>query len=118
MSQARDKLSPLLVDLLHDAGFGDLVMRYAGEPVCGGHRLFDAAEQEILTPAARGYLLELSRRREITPQQMELVIQYAALSLSAPLDREFLAALIDRLVLSWPDQDPVFYTSDEGERAH
>ena len=97
MNSTNEKIRHLMVHMLHDLDDAD---------AAGGHGLrhFDASEQQALTPAARGWLMELSRRGEIPGRQRELIIHYASLVGGSPLDRAELEVLLDRLLFApFPD---------------
>jgi len=70
-----------------------------------GIRHFDALEQHALSPEARGYLLELSRRGELPNEQRELIIHYASQMGGAPLERVEVEELLDHLIFAFPDEE-------------
>ncbi len=72
----------------------------------GGVRAYGENEQEYLTPEAFGRLLDLRRRGQITPQQMESLIHYASLVSETPLDRGEVEQLLDRILFSFPGRAP------------
>jgi len=96
----RDPIFEMLDEALLDA----LSINVLDEGSGSGLRLFDDSERIRMTPDACGYLLELCRRREISRQQMEMVIHYAAVMLPPPLDREDLAELVDSFIFSFSDR--------------
>jgi len=59
-------------------------------------------EDELLTPGAFGYLLDLVRTKQITAEQMESLIQFAQLAPGGPLTVGELASLMDRVVFAEP----------------
>ncbi len=100
MNRFSDKVRQLLIHMLHD---DEPSMRLCG--VAGGIRHFDAMEQHALSPDARGYLLELSRRGEIPNEQRELIIHYASQLGGAPLERVDVEELLDHLIFAFPDEE-------------
>lgn len=96
----RDPIQEIIDEALAEALTVGVLDEYCGH----GLRLFDSAERTRMTPEACGYLLELSRRGEISRQQMEMVIHYASVMLPAPLDRGDLAELVDNFIFSFPDR--------------
>jgi uncharacterized protein Smg (DUF494 family) len=70
----------------------------------GSLRLMGPREDELLTPEAFGYLLELVRTRQISWEQMETLIQFAQLSPDGPLTAQQLEPLVDRVVLVPEDE--------------
>jgi hypothetical protein len=59
-------------------------------------------EDELLTPGAFGYLLDLVRTEQITAEQMESLIQFAQLAPGGPLTVGELGSLMDRVVFAEP----------------
>lgn len=64
----------------------------------GALRVMGPREDELLTPAAFGYLLGLVRTGQIAAEQMESMIQFAQLVPDGPLERSDLPPLLDRVV--------------------
>ena len=60
-------------------------------------RHFDVSEQDALSADARGYLIALQRRGQITRIQMELIIHYAVTFQQSQMTRLELETLVDRL---------------------
>ena len=75
MQRTRDKLRERLAELLQDSFEDSLGQSHAVVPQ-HGQRHFSANEQSSLSLAARGYLLSLVRSKQISREQMELIIQY------------------------------------------
>jgi uncharacterized protein Smg (DUF494 family) len=92
--------SPLHPDWM-DAGLSEGAAGY-------GVRFYGEQEQQVFTPPAFGYLLDLCQEGQITRQQMESLIQYASLVSMAPLDRRGVEHLLDQ----------VFFASFGSDSAH
>jgi uncharacterized protein Smg (DUF494 family) len=86
-----------------DGGPSWLSSRQVGQASADALRQPGPREDEILEPAAFGYLLGLVRTRQITSDQMESLIQYAQLAPGGPLSVGDVSMLIDRVVLQTPD---------------
>ncbi len=100
MNRFSDRVRQLLIHMLHDdAQPGRL------DDGARGIRHFDALEQHALSPEARGYLLELSRRGELPNEQRELIIHYASQMGGAPLERVEVEELLDHLIFAFPDEE-------------
>jgi len=95
-----------LLDWLHDrwepaAGQPAwLATRFVGRASAGSLRQMGSGEDELLTPEAFGYLLDLVRTGQITTEQMETLIQFAQLVPDGPLNPDDLDALMDRVVFA------------------
>ena len=98
MNRASDKFRLLLTQMMIEIE-ADVDGDFAGP------RHFDDVEQDALTPAARGWLLELARRGEIRSHQRELVIYYASQLGGRAVDRPELEALLDRLLFLPSDDE-------------
>ena len=59
-------------------------------------------EDELLTPGAFGYLLDLVRTGQISAEQMESLIQFAQIAPEGPLSVGELSSLMDRVVFGEP----------------
>ena len=94
-----------------------LSSRQVGQASDDALRLPGQREDEILQPAAFGYLLSLVRTGQITSDQMESLIQYAQLAPGGPLSVSDVSLLIDRVVLQSPETPPSRYGPEPG-RAH
>ena len=57
-------------------------------------------EDDLLTPDAFGYLLDLVRTRQITAEQMESLIQFAQLAPDGPLTVVEIESLMERVVFA------------------
>ncbi len=99
MNSTGSKIRQLLVHMFDDEEF----RRCAGSD--GALRHFDALEQHALTPDARGYLMELSRRGALPNEQRELIIHYASQLGGEPLDRWDVEELVDHLLFTIPEDD-------------
>lgn len=115
MPRTREKLREALAELLQDSIEGDAPRPY--EPA-GGVRHFSAREQDLLTPAARGYLLSLARSRLLGRVPMELIIQYVSLFWDAPVDIGDLEDLLDQVVFGLPPEDLDDPQAWSGRRHH
>lgn len=120
MTRAREKLREALAEMLQDSFERDSFDRADARPreTEAGLRHFSAREQELLTPAARGYLLNLTRSRQLGRVPMELIIQYVSLFWEAPVDIGDLEDLLDQVVFGLPPadlDDPAAWT---GRRRH
>ena len=81
-----------------------LAARQLGQASARALRQPGQREDELLTPEAFGYLLELVRTRQISWEQMETLIQFAQLSPDGPLTARQLDPLVDRVVLAQEDE--------------
>jgi hypothetical protein len=84
------------------AGEAWLSTRLVGRASEVALRQMGQREDELLTPAAFGYLLDLVRTGQITAEQMESLIQFAQLAPEGPLAPADLATLVDRVVFAAP----------------
>ena len=75
-----------------------LVNRAGGQTL----RQLGQREDELLTPGAFGYLLDLVRTGQISAEQMESLIQFAQLAPEGPLTVGELTSLMDRVVFAEP----------------
>ncbi len=100
MNRFSEKIRHLLVHMIED---DEDAQHLYGR--LHGLRHFDMLEQHALTPAARGYLLELSRLGEIPNEQRELIIHYASQMDGDPLDRIDVEELVDHLIFAFPETD-------------
>jgi len=102
----QDRWTPGMVDpAMVDPNMGEtawlssrLVSRAGGQTL----RQPGQREDELLTPGAFGYLLDLVRTKQITAEQMESLIQFAQLTPGGPLTVGELASLMDRVVFAEP----------------
>lgn len=115
MPRTREKLREALAELLQDSFEGEDPRSF--EPA-GAVRHFSAREQELLTPAARGYLLSLARSRQLGRVPMELIIQYVTLFWEAPVDIGDLEDLLDQVVFGLPPEDLEDPRAWPGRRHH
>lgn len=77
-----------------------LATRLVGQASAGSLRQMGPREDELLTPGAFGYLLDLVRTGQITAEQMETLIQFAQLVPDGPLTTGDLDSLMDRVVFA------------------
>ena len=97
--------SGMVDPVMGDSGTGEstwlssrLVNRAGGQTL----RQPGQREDELLTPGAFGYLLDLVRTEQITAEQMESLIQFAQLAPGGPLTVGELGSLMDRVVFTEP----------------
>jgi len=80
-------------------------------------RQMGSEEDSLLTVPAFGYLLKLVRTRQISAEQMEMLIQFAQLVPDGPLGLEDLPPLLDRVVFTdQPGSSPAYGIGSD--RAH
>lgn len=100
-----NKLKQLLSDLLIEPKSMSLLIEASGKPSASGIRHFNQAEEDTLSPDARGYLLELSRTGRIDQSQMELIIQFASMTMMGPVTKNMLTDVVDNLIFSFSDDE-------------
>jgi uncharacterized protein Smg (DUF494 family) len=83
-----------------------------------GTRFFGESEREFLTPPAFGYLLELCRAGQISPQQREILIHFASLVSLEPLDTEDIQQVLDQVLFDFPGSEPERFPADGFGRLH
>ena len=93
-----------------------LATRQVNRASAGALRLMSPHEDDLLTPEAFGYLLDLVRTDQITAEQMESLIQFAQLAPDGPLTVHEVDALMDRVVFV-PGDDHATATG-RFDRAH
>jgi len=119
LTRAREKLRETLAEMLQDSfehDPGDRERFRSREAVAVRH--FSAHEEDLLTPAARGYLLSLARSRQLGRVPMELIIQYVSLFWEAPVDIGDLEDLLDQVVFGLPPEDLDDPSAWSGRRCH
>jgi uncharacterized protein Smg (DUF494 family) len=99
------KLKQLLSDLLIEPKSMSMLIESSCKPSRSGIRHFNQAEEDTLTADARGYLLELSRKGRIDQPQMELIIQFASMTMMKPVSKIMLTDVIDNLIFSFSDDE-------------
>ncbi len=105
MDKQLNKLKQLLSDLLIEPKSMSLLIEASSTPSATGIRHFNQAEEDILSPNARGYLLELSRTGRIDQSQMELIIQFASMTMMGPVTKNMLTDVVDNLIFSFSDDE-------------
>ncbi len=105
MDKQLDKLKQLLSDMLIEPKSMSLLIEASSKPSITGIRHFNQAEADTLSPDARGYLLELSRTGRIDQSQMELIIQFASMTMMGPVSRHMLTDVVDNLIFSFSDDE-------------
>jgi len=100
-----NKLKQLLSDLLIEPKSMSLLIESSSKPSITGIRHFNQAEEDTLSPDARGYLLELSRTGRIDQSQMELIIQFASMTMMGPVTKIMLTDVVDNLIFSFSDDE-------------
>ncbi len=104
MFRTRDKLRERLAELLQDS-FEDSLGQQPMAVSQAGQRHFSTNEQSSLSLAARGYLLSLFRSKQISREQLELIIQYVSLYWDAPVSTADVEDLLDQVVFGFTPED-------------
>lgn len=105
MDKQLNKLKQLLSDLLIEPKSMSLLIEASSKPSMTGIRHFNQAEEDTLSPDARGYLLELARTGRIDQSQMELIIQFASMTMMSPVTKNMLTDVVDNLIFSFSDDE-------------
>ena len=104
MYRTRDKLRERLAEMLQDS-FEDSLGQQSVTTPHAGQRHFSPNEQSSLSLAARGYLLSLFRSKQISREQLELIIQYVSLYWDAPVSTADVEDLLDQVVFGFTPED-------------